>query len=62
MWLGQCKKTKRRVAMKQMTKTGGGEAKKNDLFYGQLLFKEGGEPRDEFRNFPGNNSIKEMRE
>jgi len=53
VWMGQCKKTKRRVAMKQMTKTGGGEAKKNDLFYGQLLFKEGGEPRDEFKNFPG---------
>jgi len=37
-----------------MTKTGGGDAKRNDIYYGQLLFKEGGEPREEFKSYPGN--------
>jgi len=53
VWLGLCKRTGRKVAIKQMAKTGGGDSKRNDIYYGQLLFKDGGEPREEFKVYPG---------
>jgi len=56
VWLGACKSTGRKVAVKQIVKSALNDSSKKELYYGQLLFEEGGRPRPEFLAYEGNPS------
>jgi hypothetical protein len=53
VWLGQCKTTGKKVALKQMLKSNINDSQRKEQYYGQLLFDAGGSARDEFKNYPG---------
>lgn len=53
VWLGMCKTTGKKVAVKQMVKSAMNDSQKKELYYGQLLFEEGGKPRSEFGMYEG---------
>lgn len=53
VWLGVEKKTGKKLAVKQILKGAASDSQKKELYFGQLLFNKGGEPRDELKRYPG---------
>ena len=57
VWLGIQKKSKRRVAIKQILSKNPHQTHLKEIWFGGYFFNQGGEPREEFASHPGINNI-----